>query len=80
MSNDSPRFDARFWGPVLVCSLLAGALGCFAVAARAQTAAADTTDIITVTMREGVMTERLRTGVVTERVRPETVIVAAAGR
>ena len=76
MSNDSPRFAARFWGPFFVCSLLAGALGCFAVAARAQTAAADRTDIITVTMREGVMTERLRTGVMTGRVRSETVAAA----
>ena len=80
MSNDSQRFAARFWGPILVCSLLAGALGCFAVAARAQTAAENRTDIITVTMREGVMTERLRTGVMTGRVRPETVLVAAGRR
>jgi len=49
MSIDSQRFDARFWGMAIVGSLLAATFGCFALAAVAQTGAADTAGIVSVT-------------------------------
>ena len=86
MHDETKRFGARFWA-LAVC-LLAGTVGCFGVAARAQSAATDSTTIVSVTdalgqlerkptIRVGVMTERLRRGEMTDRVRPEADLLIA---
>lgn len=86
MSFNGQRFDARFWGPVVLAFLLTATFGCFGLAAAAQTASAEAGGIISVSdslrqmeqrnkMREAIMGERLKaaTG---DRARPDSLSVA----
>ena len=71
MSFNGQRFDARFWGPVVLALLLTATFGCFGLAAAAQTATAGSGGIISVSdslrqmeqrnkLREEIMGARLR--------------------
>jgi hypothetical protein len=88
MRFNGQRFDATFWGVIILGSLLAGTFGCFGLAVAAQTSSTEATGIISVsdtlrqmeqprtTIRMGVMTERLHNGGIAS----ESVVLADAVR
>ena len=86
MSSNGQRYDAGFWGPVVLAFILTATFGCFGLAAAAQTATAEAGGIISVSdslrqmeqrnkMREAIMGERARAAA-GNRARPDSISVA----
>ena len=87
MSFNGQRFDARFWGPLLLAFLLTATFGCFGLAAAAQSATADSGGIISISeslrqmeqrnkMRETIMNERHRA----ETAKPDSIVMTDVPR
>ncbi len=87
MNHNGQRFDARFWGPLLLAFLLTATFGCFGLAAAAQAATAQAGGIISISdalrqmerrnkMRETIMNERQRA----ETRRPDSVVMTDVPR
>jgi hypothetical protein len=87
MSFQRQQFDAKFWGPLIVVSLLTATFGCLGIAVVAQPSDPTMNNIISVNdalhqmeqrnkIRQGTMTQRIRGGVVIEPGAPEAVTVA----
>jgi hypothetical protein len=74
MSFNGQRFDARFWGPLLLAFLLTATFGCFGLAAAAQSATAEAGGIISVSdsLRQMEQRNKMRETIMKERHRAET--------